>query len=189
MALIVGSEEITSALFGYGAFDALSVSNSAKALYFFALGLPAFALIKVFSTFLFARDNTKSPFYYSLFSVLINISISILFFEKIGFIIIPIATSISSWINALLLYLKLYFNDYLNLSNIFNITNLKIIIVSGFSIYFFHIFLQLSAEYLDYESELKLFTIIMLVIATILIYILTSLITKTFKYSDIKLKY
>ncbi len=189
MALIVGSEEITSALFGYGAFDALSVSNSAKALYFFALGLPSFALIKVFSTFLFARDNTKSPFYYSLFSVLINISISILFFEKIGFIIIPIATSISSWINALLLYLKLYFNDYFNLSNIFNITNLKIILVSGFSIYFFHIFLQLSAKYLDYESELKLFTIIILVITTILIYILTSLITKTFKYSDIKLKY
>ena len=72
MALIVGSEEIISALFGYGAFDALSVSNSAKALYYFALGLPSFALIKVFSTFLFARDNTKSPFYYSLFSVLIK---------------------------------------------------------------------------------------------------------------------
>ena len=60
MALIVGSEEITSALFGYGAFDTTSVLNSSKALYYFALGLPAFAIIKVFSTFLFARDNTKN---------------------------------------------------------------------------------------------------------------------------------
>ena len=51
MALIVGSEEITSALFGYGAFDELSVSNSAKALFYFALGLPAFAIIKVFQLF------------------------------------------------------------------------------------------------------------------------------------------
>ena len=56
MALIVGSEQITSALFGYGAFDNLSVQNSAKALFYFALGLPAFAIIKVFSTFLFARE-------------------------------------------------------------------------------------------------------------------------------------
>ena len=64
LALIVGSEQITSALFGYGAFDIISVKNSAEALFYFALGLPAFAIIKVFSTFLFARNNTKSPFYY-----------------------------------------------------------------------------------------------------------------------------
>ena len=51
MALLVGSEQITSALFGYGAFDNNSVQNSAKALFYFALGLPAFAIIKIFSTF------------------------------------------------------------------------------------------------------------------------------------------
>ena len=35
VALIVGSEQIISALFGYGSFDELSVSNSANALYYF----------------------------------------------------------------------------------------------------------------------------------------------------------
>ena len=35
IALLVGSEEIISALFGYGSFDMESVTNSAKALYFF----------------------------------------------------------------------------------------------------------------------------------------------------------
>ena len=189
MALIVGSEEITSALFGYGAFDSLSVSNSAKALYYFALGLPAFAIIKVFSTFLFARNNTKTPFYYSLISVLINILISVLFFKSVGFIIIPIATTISSWINALLLFVTLYRNDYFSLNNVFNKTNLKITLVSIISIYIFSIFIKLSEEYLLYGSELKLFTIILLVVITILIYVLISLLTKTFKYSDIKLKY
>ncbi len=189
MALVVGSEEITSALFGYGAFDILSVTNSAKALYYFALGLPAFALIKVFSTFLFARDNTKTPFYFSLISVLINVLISILFFNKIGFIIIPIATTISSWINALLLFFKLYLNKYFSLKNILNFQNLKIILVSVISIYIFNILLSSSGNYLIYESEFKLFTIILLVIITILIYIFISLLTKTFKSSDIKLKY
>ncbi len=189
LALIVGSKEITTSLFGYGAFDDVSVTNSARALYYFALGLPAFAIIKVFSTFLFARDNTKTPFYYSLFSVLINITISITFFKEVGFIIIPIATSISSWVNALLLFFKLYRDECFALKNIFNFANLKICLVSGISVYFFYIFINFFDKYLVYESELKLFVIIFLVFVTILIYILVSFITKTFKYSDIKLKY
>ncbi len=189
MALIVGSEQITSALFGYGAFDTTSVLNSSKALYYFALGLPAFAIIKVFSTFLFARDNTKTPFYYSLISVIVNIVISVSFFKEVGFIIIPIATSLSSWLNALLLFFKLYLNNYFNLSSILNSKNLKIFLVSAISIYIFDILINLFEDFLIYGSDLKLFTMILLVVITILIYILISLITKTFKYSDIKLKY
>ena len=80
-ALLVASKEITSALFGYGSFDQLSVQNTSSALFYFALGMPAFAFIKVFSSFLFARHNTKMPFYFSLVSVLINVLISIYFFS------------------------------------------------------------------------------------------------------------
>ena len=46
-------------------------------------------------------------FYFSFFSVITNTIISVYFFEKIGFIIIPIATTISSWLNALLLLIYL----------------------------------------------------------------------------------
>ena len=68
-ALLVASKEITSALFGYGSFDKLSVQNTSLALFYFALGMPAFAFIKVFSSFLFARHNTKIPFsFFNCFS-------------------------------------------------------------------------------------------------------------------------
>merc|ERR1712127_1061983 len=50
IALLIASEEIISSLFGYGSFNELSVKNSANALFYFAIGLPAFSLIKVFST-------------------------------------------------------------------------------------------------------------------------------------------
>ena len=53
IALMISSEEIVSALFGYGSFNEESVVNSAKALYFFAIGLPAFAFNKsIFKFFL-----------------------------------------------------------------------------------------------------------------------------------------
>ena len=115
-ALLIASEEITSSLFGYGSFNILSVKNSANALFYFALGLPAFAFIKVFSSFVFARQNTKIPFYFSLISVIFNIIISLYFFSKIGFIIIPIATSMSSWLNSLLLLIYLIYKNYLTLN-------------------------------------------------------------------------
>ena len=115
VALFIGSKEIISALFGYGSFDEEAVLNSSKALYYFGFGLPAFAFIKVFSTFFFANNNTKTPFYISVFSVALNICISVYYFKSVGFIIIPIATTISSWFNSFLLFVYLKKMIYFNL--------------------------------------------------------------------------
>ena len=110
---MIGSEEIISALFGYGSFDKEAVNNSALALYYFSFGLPAFAFIKVFSSFFFANHDTKTPFYISFISVLLNVVISVYYFKTIGFIIIPIATSISSWFNSIALFIYLKKKIYL----------------------------------------------------------------------------
>ena len=188
-ALLISSEEITSALFGYGSFDIFSVKNSANALFYFALGLPAFALIKVFSSFLFARHNTKIPFYFSFLSVVINISISLYFFDKIGFIIIPIATTISSWFNSLLLFMYLIFKKYFSFNTNFFSSFIKIIMTTFITTYIFYYLVNFFENYLIYESNYKLITIILLVIVTFILYILLSIVTKAFKISDIKLKY
>ena len=188
-ALLIASDEITSALFGYGSFDLNSVNKSAHALFYFALGLPAFALIKIFSSFLFARHNTKTPFHFSIFSVLLNIFISIYFFNEIGFIIIPIATTISSWFNTFLLLFYLLSKNYFSFYKSFPIKFLNILFVCFFSSFIFYKLILNFKEYLIYESEYKLLTIILLVIITFLIYITTSIVTKAFKISDIKLKY
>ena len=101
LGLILASEQIVSALFGYGSFTKENIHMTAEALKYFGYGVPAFALIKILSNFFFARNNTKTPFYISTFIVLLNIFISITFFNKIGFIIIPIATSFSTWVGVL----------------------------------------------------------------------------------------
>ena len=72
IALLIASEEIISSLFGYGSFDEESVKNSSKALFYFAIGLPAFSLIKVFSTFFFANHDTSRQFKIMRFCVVFN---------------------------------------------------------------------------------------------------------------------
>ena len=188
-ALLIASEEITSSLFGYGSFDIQSVKNSANALFYFALGIPAFAFIKVFSSFIIARQNTKVPFYFSVISVIINIIISLYFFNQIGFIIIPIATSISSWINSILLLIYLTNKNFFTFRIEIIFSFLKIIFTSIIASLFFYYLLNLSQKYLMYDSSFKLITILSLVIFTLIVYFLLSIITKAFKMSDIKLKY
>ena len=189
VALSIGSEEIISALFGYGSFTEEAVTNSAKALYYFGLGLPAFALIKVFSTFFFANHDTKTPFYISLISVILNILISIYYFKSIGFIIIPIATTISSWFNSILLFIFLKNKDLFQFNKIFFIRFAKIIFVSMMMGIFFRYLILIFENQLVYDYYLKSFYLILSVFLGFAFYLIMSLFIKAFKYEDIKLKY
>ena len=189
IALLVGSEEIISALFGYGSFDMESVTNSAKALYFFSLGLPAFALIKVFSSFFFANHDTKTPFYISLISVILNIFISVYYFKEIGFIIIPIATSISSWFNSIVLFIFLKKEKLFRFNQIFLIKFIKISIASIIMGFIFRYVILFFENQLSYSYDLKLFYLILSVILGLMAYLLLAFFIRAFNSKDLKLKY
>jgi len=189
IALLVASEEIMSSLFGYGSFDESSVKNSAKALFYFAVGLPAFSLIKVFSTFFFARHNTKIPFYISLVSVLLNIFISVIFFKEIGFIIIPIATTISSWFNAILLFIFLRIKNLFSFNVVFMNRFIKIIISSILMGIFFNYMIYFFNEKFIYQESFKGIYLVGTAISGLMFYLLIAVLIKAFKRSDINLNY
>ena len=189
IALLIASEEIISSLFGYGSFEDESVKNSAKALFYFGVGLPAFALIKVFSTFFFARHNTKIPFYISLTSVLLNIFISVALFKEIGFIIIPIATTISSWFNVLLLFILLKKENLFNFNLTFIDRFIKILAVSMAMGIFFSFLIYYLNDKLIYGEIFKSLYLIVAAILGFTFYILMAISIKAFKISDIHLKY
>jgi len=186
---LLASEQIISALFGYGSFNQLSVENSSKALFYFALGLPAFSLIKIFSSFYFARHNTKLPFYISLCSVLLNILVSIFFFKKVGFIIIPIATTISSWFNSILLFIFLKKDNFFYFNLIFFSRFLRILFSSTIMGVFIYYLLTFFKTNLAYDQSLKAVFLIGIVIAGLISYLLIAFLIKAFKISDINLKY
>ena len=189
MALIIGSEEIISALFGYGSFNETSVSNSSLALYYFGLGLPAFAMIKVFSSFFFANHDTKTPFYISLISVILNIFISIYYFNEIGFVIIAIATSISSWFNSILLFIFLKNRQLFYFNKIFFIKFIKIFFASIVMGLFFNFLLNFFQNELAFNQSIKSFYLVLSVILGLLFYLIVCYFIKAFQIKDIKLKY
>ena len=189
IALFISAEEIISALFGYGSFDERAVSNSAKALYYFSLGLPAFAFIKVFSTFFFANNDTKTPFYISLISVILNIIISIYYFKYIGFIIIPIATTISSWFNSIVLFIYLKSRNLFRFNKMFLIRSIRIIFASIMMGIFFKFLIFIFENQLVYNYHFKSFYLILSVLLGLVFYLLVSIVIKAFNYKDLQLKY
>jgi len=189
IALLIASEQIISALFGYGSFDENAVKNSAKALFYFSVGLPAFALIKVFSSFFFARHNTKIPFYISLISVFLNILISVFYFKSVGFIIIPISTSISSWFNSIILFIFLKKNNFFSFNQIFISRFIRILIASIMMGLIFNYLINFFYKSLSYEQNFKSAYLIGIVILGFISYLLIAILIKAFKISDIKLKY
>ena len=117
VGIYVLSEQIISVLFERGEFDEKSSFFTSKALKFYALGLVAFILMKIYTPIFFANENAKPTLYISAINLVINTLLSIILFVYIGFIGIPIATSVSAWISVLLMNYYLKEHGYYRISN------------------------------------------------------------------------
>jgi len=187
-ALVLASEEIVTSLFGYGSFNLESVNNTAIALTFFAFGVPAFSILKIFSNYFFARNDTKTPFYLSVFSVLLNIVISVSFFNKLGFVVIPIATSFSSWINVFLHFYLIKKRNfyYFDKTLIYKFPRMILsAVVMGIILY---LLLGFFADKFSYNESWKFIYLFIIVIISLFSYLLISNFSGAFKFKDIKLK-
>ncbi len=184
--LILASEQIVNALFGYGSFIEENIQKTALALKYFAYGVPAFALIKILSNLYFARDNTKTPFHISILIVTINIIISLSFFSKVGFIIIPIATSVSTWLGVFIyVYLLqkikwLLIQQYLMKNFIMIIFNSAIMaLILIFSLDYF-------GNYLEYTYKFKSFYLLLIVGFVAVIYLILCYLSGLLKLKNFK---
>ena len=186
LGLIIASEEIVNGLFGYGSFSLEDVKMTSRALMFFGYGIIAFSLVKILSNFFFARDDTKTPFYISLFVVFLNVFISLSFFEEIGFIIIPIATSISTWIGVLIFLYLLKKKNFLLLQNKLLINILKIFISTTIMVIVLVFALEKYSSYLDYTYLYKSIYLLIFIGFAAIVYLLSCYLQGLLKIKNYK---
>ena len=108
VALFVMAQPIIEVLFQRGSFGPADTVETAGALAAFAVGLPAFVLVKVFSPGFFAREDTRTPMWFAGISVAVNVALSLALFPFLAHVGIAIATAASGWVNAGLLAITLY---------------------------------------------------------------------------------
>jgi putative peptidoglycan lipid II flippase len=103
VALMIIGLPILHTVFEHGAFTRADSFAVAPVIVAFAIGLPAFTLTKIFQPGFFAREDTKTPMYFAIAAVVVNIAASLMLSQSFGYVGIAMATSVAAWFNAGLL--------------------------------------------------------------------------------------
>jgi putative peptidoglycan lipid II flippase len=106
---------VLSLFFERGAFDTLATTGTFKAMVAYAWAIPAFMLGKIFSSMFYASLDTKTPVKFAGICVLINLVLNWLLMKEFGYVGIAIATTISSWFNAISLGYILHRREILDI--------------------------------------------------------------------------
>lgn len=99
LGLIVAARPIIAVLFGHGAFSARDALLSSRALSAYAVGLPAFVLVKVLAPGFFARGDMSSPVRIGVAAVALNLALNIAFMRPLQSTGPALATSIAAFFN------------------------------------------------------------------------------------------
>ena len=112
VALMLIPVEIARAVFERGAYTAEDAAMTGLATALFATGLPAFVLNKTLTPAFFAAEDSKTPLRLSLWAMGINTVLAIGGALTLGWVAIPVATAIASWINTGWLWILLRKRGY-----------------------------------------------------------------------------
>lgn len=114
VGLVLLAKPILISLIQYREFTLLDTNMASLSLVTYALGLPAFILIKVLAPGFYSRQDTKTPVKIGVIAMLCNIILNLAFLWIWTTYSLPgphaalaLATSISAYINAILLFIML----------------------------------------------------------------------------------
>ena len=108
VGLIYLNSEIISSLFQRGNFLVNDAIQTSKALSIYSLSIIPISLQMLLLNFYFAEKNIRIPFYYSLASVFLNVSLAYTLLDTFEFLAPPIAYAITNW----LVFISLVYHTY-----------------------------------------------------------------------------
>ncbi|HAX91447.1 MAG TPA: murein biosynthesis integral membrane protein MurJ, partial [Rhodospirillaceae bacterium] len=107
IGLGLAAQPILQTLFEHGAFTHTDTVQTALTLAAYSLCIPAFLLAKIFAARFFARQDTKTPVQVAIVCVAANVILAVLLMGVLQHVGMALATSLATWLNAGLLYIKL----------------------------------------------------------------------------------
>jgi putative peptidoglycan lipid II flippase len=102
-ALAILALPILATLFERGAFGPREAEATAQALVAYAVGLPAFVLVKVLAPAFFARHDTATPVKVAILSMATNLLLTLLLMRFFAHVGVAIALSAAGWLQAVVL--------------------------------------------------------------------------------------
>lgn len=100
-------EDLVRLIYQRGAFGPEATAETARALYFYSIGLVGFAGVRVAAPVFYALDDARRPMFYSILSVAANIVLNFAFIPLWGFAGLAAANSVAGLLNLFLLVINM----------------------------------------------------------------------------------
>mgnify|MGYP000905334496 CR=1 FL=1 len=104
LGAMVYSNQVVQIVYERGAFDSAATMKTSSAFFYYAIGLTAITLIAFLTHIYYSIRDMKTPIIHGVISVIINIALNLILIKPMAHNGLALATSIASYINALLLY-------------------------------------------------------------------------------------
>lgn len=170
--LFVFSFEIVKLLFVRGEFSIEDGKITAVILTFYALGVIAIGIREIVSRVFYSIDDTKTPVFNSLLIVLVNIFLSFVLSKVIGIRGLALATTISFFVGAISLLIKVrkYIKNVIERDIFINL--LKIIIASVLMAFISRLFFTIMSLKINGNISLLISIILAGIVYLISLYLL-----------------
>ena len=107
-ALAVCAPAFCTAFFVGGKFTATDGALMAQIVVALVAGLPAYVIVKVLNPGFFAREDTRTPVWTALVSLIFNVALNLYVVSRFGIVGLAAATAASASLNCVLLYIILH---------------------------------------------------------------------------------
>jgi len=115
VGLFFMARPMIATLFYYGDFTGGDVDMAGLSLMAYAAGLPGFMLVRVLAPAFYSRKDTRTPVRIAVIALVTNMTLNLVFVVPMVMLEMPgphaglaLATSIAAWVNASLLFTRLY---------------------------------------------------------------------------------
>lgn len=131
VGLFILAGPILSTLIHYGKFNNNDVIMTAKSLSAFAVGLPAFMLIKILASAFYSRQMIRTPVKIAAIALVVNLMLNAILIFPLKHAGLALSTSISSTVNAGLLWTLLIKQNIFAPSRVWRKTIMRLVIANG----------------------------------------------------------
>lgn len=176
LGLAVLAEPMLTTLFQYKEFSDHDVMMAGRSLMAYALGLPAFIFIKVLASGFFSRQDTVTPVKIGVVAMLANVVLNLALVIPLAHAGLALATSLSAFINAGLLYYFLHKKGNYQPGGAWPVYLLKLAIAVAMMALVLHFLVPALAIWLDWNVYQRVLNLSLWVVAGAVCYFVALLL-------------
>lgn len=166
------AKPILLTLFHHGNFTVFDVNMSALSMCSFALGLPAFMLVKVAVGAFYSRKDIKTPVRVAVYALIVDVVLSLALLKPLAHAGLALAVSVSAWFNGMWLFKTLIDRKLLRLSQ----DTKKVFFASLYASMIMLLFIYLCVPGLevwtDYTTQMRFFATFSYITLAIVVYVI-----------------